>query len=69
MDVAEQSLTALEMLSKRHGKNILQAVCTMAMKIIVFHNYSFLNLKNALDLSYPFMWLLLCEDEHFKVFF
>ncbi|XP_066911692.1 E3 ubiquitin-protein ligase TRIP12-like isoform X2 [Clytia hemisphaerica] len=25
MDVAEQSLTALEMLSKRHGKNILQA--------------------------------------------
>jgi len=29
MDVAEQSLTALEMLSKRHGKNILQAVSLM----------------------------------------
>ena len=26
MDVAEQSLTALEMLSRRHGKAILQAV-------------------------------------------
>ena len=26
MDVAEQSLTALEMLSRRHGKSILQAV-------------------------------------------
>jgi E3 ubiquitin-protein ligase TRIP12 len=28
MDVAEQSLTALEMLSRRHGKAILQAVRT-----------------------------------------
>jgi hypothetical protein len=27
MDVAEQSLTALEMLSRRHSKSILQAVC------------------------------------------
>lgn len=27
MDVAEQSLTALEMLSRRHSKAILQAVC------------------------------------------
>ena len=26
MDVAEQSLTALEMLSRRHAKTILQAV-------------------------------------------
>ena len=26
MDVAEQSLTALDMLSKRHNKNLLQAV-------------------------------------------
>lgn len=26
MDVAEQALTALEMLSRRHGKSILQAV-------------------------------------------
>lgn len=29
MDVAEQSLTALEMLSRRHSKAILQAVCTI----------------------------------------
>lgn len=27
MDVAEQSLTALEALSRRHSKNILMAVC------------------------------------------
>lgn len=27
MDVAEQSLTALDMLSRRHSKPILQAVC------------------------------------------
>lgn len=27
MDVAEQSLTALDMLSRRHSKAILQAVC------------------------------------------
>lgn len=29
MDVAEQSLTALEMLSRRHSKSILQAVCSI----------------------------------------
>ena len=28
MDVAEQALTALEMLSRRHGKAILQCVST-----------------------------------------
>lgn len=27
MDVAEQSLTALDMLSRRHSKSILQSVC------------------------------------------
>ena len=31
MDVAEQSLTALEMLSKRHGKAVLQAVSALMM--------------------------------------
>lgn len=34
MDVAEQSLTALEMLSRRHSKSILQAVCLPA-----FHDF------------------------------
>lgn len=29
MDVAEQSLTALEMLSRRHSKSILQAVMSI----------------------------------------
>ena len=28
MDVAEQALSALELLSRRHGKDILQAVST-----------------------------------------
>jgi E3 ubiquitin-protein ligase TRIP12 len=33
MDVAEQSLTALDMLSRRHSKAILQAVCTIIIII------------------------------------
>ena len=32
MDVAEQSLTALDMLSKRHSKTILLAVCMSFLK-------------------------------------
>ena len=36
MDVAEQALSALELLSRRHGKDILQAVST-------FYCYIFLN--------------------------
>lgn len=36
MDVAEQSLTALEMLSRRHSKSILQAVCYMKILYCVF---------------------------------
>ena len=35
MDVAEQSLTALEMLSRRHGKAILQAVRTIIIIFII----------------------------------
>lgn len=31
MDVAEQSLTALDMLSRRHSKSILQAVSILAV--------------------------------------
>ncbi len=33
MDVAEQSLSALEILSKRHGKAILQAVSCFRVKV------------------------------------
>lgn len=33
MDVAEQSLTALDMLSRRHSKNILQAVSTLVAHV------------------------------------
>lgn len=32
MDVAEQALTALEMLSRRHGKAILQCVCRCVLQ-------------------------------------
>jgi E3 ubiquitin-protein ligase TRIP12 len=41
MDVAEQSLTALEMLSRRHSKSILQAVCSFACQdfILWFSEY------------------------------
>jgi len=35
MDVAEQSLTALEMLSRRHGKAILQAVSHFFILILL----------------------------------
>lgn len=34
MDVAEQSLTALDMLSRRHSKTILQAVCSNVNQFI-----------------------------------
>ncbi len=34
MDVAEQSLTALEMLSRRHSKSILQAVCNVLEGVV-----------------------------------
>lgn len=36
MDVAEQSLTALEMLSRRHSKSILQAVCVGNLSFFFF---------------------------------
>ena len=32
MDVAEQSLTALELISRRHSKNLLQVVSTAEMR-------------------------------------
>jgi hypothetical protein len=35
MDVAEQSLTALEMLSRRHSKSILQAVCHVVVCLVL----------------------------------
>lgn len=34
MDVAEQSLSALEMLSRRHGRSILQSVSILGIEII-----------------------------------
>lgn len=34
MDVAEQSLTALEMLSRRHSKSILQAVLILPFEYL-----------------------------------
>lgn len=36
MDVAEQSLTALDMLSKRHNKNLLQAVSIITSQIYTY---------------------------------
>lgn len=37
MDVAEQALSALEILSRRHGKPILQAVSVLVMGAAVMH--------------------------------
>ena len=36
MDVAEQALSALELLSRRHGKAILQAVSTIYVQLSGF---------------------------------
>ena len=38
IDVAEQALTALEMLSRRHSKAILQAVCVALTLVFLSHS-------------------------------
>lgn len=43
MDVAEQSLTALEMLSRRHGKAILQAV-----SVVIYSCNALIHIKELL---------------------
>lgn len=40
MDVAEQSLTALDMLSRKHSKAILQAVSINVIQVKVLVSYS-----------------------------
>lgn len=46
MDVAEQALTALAMLSRRHGKAILQAVSITLQYISNSRNYLSLEVPN-----------------------
>ena len=47
MDVAEQALTALEMLSRRHGKAILQAVSNHTF----IYRYLYIGVVNGQDWS------------------
>jgi len=52
MDVAEQALQALEMLSKKHNKAILHAVCTLHPQ------YSEISLIH----SYVINWCFICPS-------
>lgn len=47
IDVAEQALTALEMLSRRHSKAILQAVSIVTLQLILWNDW--------LIWTYPFI--------------
>lgn len=57
MDVAEQSLTALEMLSRRHGKSILQAV-----SLQLYLNRNIQNYPHAVVIKTFDMIITLCYD-------
>lgn len=52
MDVAEQSLSALEMLSRRHGRSILQSV--IILNILIFKAHK--NLINITFCNYIFFF-------------
>jgi len=56
MDVAEQSLSALEMLSRRHGRSILQSVSVILYKNFFFL-YFLINFKIVSYCNY-FIWPL-----------
>lgn len=51
MDVAEQSLTALDMLSRRHSKAILQAVSKILHNILYFMYKNFFLFFTAWGIS------------------
>ena len=64
MDVAEQALTALAMLSRRHGKAILQAVSITLQYISNSRNYLSLEVNLTMNLLHDNLTDLWLCDRH-----